>query len=751
VHEGWEHIMALGPKTNGLDNGNKIKEKLSNVTRNSLTYLGSGAASDIDPLQGWYMEEDPSAPDTEGTVFLSWFDFKFSQLSGVYANSLIGSGSTAEYVVNRSLNADMSGATIIGTVPLIENVYLYNFLDENIPAHSRKYYYQVVLKVNGVDLVFASTDATENAINSSNAILSVIVPPPNMAFIHRYMFNKHQCRKIDRNIHHGKHAFPDAAFDRVINYDANSLTAYQVRGARGALFNTPTNKNYDIAKNYQCEYNGVGSTRDETTGNFVFDIGKSFLVDRFEVGAKIGLNACDIDGSDGGPYNCVAEYLSYRYEAYANTIFYELGHVNEYHATYYYDAYFDRADIWVNTSADGIASTAWTYLDNPAFSISQFTNISNQIFSNQAYLPPARIATYEKAKAYCNNRTININGNNYIGRLGSRQEYIVMGDWHEQAAPLDLIDSTLIRNLTGSGKDKYGCNTADGDKGAQYNPVPYQDLAVSGGPTDITKNNYPTRNDPVNYAAHLLRTGSYSNNTEHSSHLCFSKFGLQDFVGNEVEMTDDWFINSGSGWMLDINKTPEEIKKYWQHTSKLSTEDGYLPTSTDFYGKHNLLADSFGFLAEQTSQFYNPLAGLKFACINAEWGVASGCYDYQAPPNNNNLNGYNNLPDWMNYMFAINSRDYSWNFQDTSRDGSPGVLVRVAEQDNYSPFNYHYLPDVFSAYTDGSTRQLTVGGSGYLRESSWQMGGDEGGVYNTRPKWSYTGNKVGIRCVFSVP
>ncbi len=509
VHEGWDHIMALGVKTNGLDSGSKIREKISSSTKASLNTLQSGLASDQDRLEWWFMEEDPTAPPTEGYVFFSWFDFKFSGL-GTYANSLANNGSTIEYIIYRSLNDDMTGASEIGSIAVTEDVYLYHFIDEDIPFGSKKYYYQVKLRIDGIDLVFASINPIDNEINEANAILEVIIPPPNMSFVHRYMFNKHQCTRINTALFHGGHVFDDLSDNGEMDYSVT--TGYEKRGARGSYFNAPSDKNYDISNNYRCLYNGVGAYWDPAEEDYYFDIGKSFLVDRFESGAKIGTasntdNHCIGDGN--GPYDCIGTfYVSTEIGAAPkDTIYYELG---SNHATLTYSrAYYN--DLWINKSPDGNPQNIWEKVDY--LELSTFSNLSDKIFSNEAYLPPAKLEDPELRKRFCTDRSITIGANTYSGRLGSRQEFIVMGGWNEQQSPLDIKQIAQRVDYTGD-KTQFGCNTEE----ARDTRVPYQ--PVFGTPSNLNENNYPSlaRSDEDlatgrhEYFPHFLRTGSYSNN-----------------------------------------------------------------------------------------------------------------------------------------------------------------------------------------------------------------------------------------------
>lgn len=101
---------------------------------------------------------------------------------------------------------------------------------------ARTYYYKIVPVFNGQVLNFA--------IPNHN-IVKVTLPPPNMALVHRWMANRAHCLEID--------------------------------------------KAHDIAANYSCSYNGIGSRPKSVpyrVGNTALDQGGDILVDRQELGCR---------------------------------------------------------------------------------------------------------------------------------------------------------------------------------------------------------------------------------------------------------------------------------------------------------------------------------------------------------------------------------------------------------------------------------------------------------------------------------
>lgn len=740
VHEGWDHIMALGQKSNGLDNSSIINQKIPISIKTKFNFLMSGLGSDTDYLDSYFIEEDPLANNTKAHVHLSWFDFKFSN-NGGYANTIASGPSTVEYIVERSQSPDMAGAIQIGSPVTVTNgVFLYHFFDEDIPLSGIKYYYRVKLRIDGIDLNFASTDPTEAAINAANAIIDVVSPPSNMAFVHRKIYNKHQCRRIDKSIWHGRHTYNDVASGASnINLNYENLTHLDIRNIRGSLYKSPTNRNYDLINNYRCNYNGLGSIYDSVADDYFFDIGKSFLVDRYENGFKIGKGKCDQGGSYGGPMDCVSETVNAKGIAEKDTIFFRL------HESRYAQAY-------INLSVEGVPSNSWTTVDT--LSETQFSSLSNKIVSNEAYLPPARFLNHRFAEISCENRLASIDGTDYEGRLGSRQEFIVFGAFYEQLSALGILQTSTRMDL-GAGDDiKKMCNTLrEGE-----NRVPYQSQELI---IDTSKNNYPSRNNGNSRDIHSLRTGSYSDGLDptnlHSSHLCFSKFGLQDIVGNEREFSAEWFydIDDDNSIRLDLSKTPIEIQKYWLNTANAPLPPA-IPNQDHHYGSHmSYMHDGYqqySFINSNVNYFWNPISATNFKCRDSIWGVV-GCKDDSIE----NLTALKSQNDSDNYIFSSASRDKNNSWMNFPQDGRPGVLAALASDLSYIPFNYEFNVQKLVFNRKTNTSPMTYGGASYY--SNWDenpnpvnpasLGHSRMGVYSTgfsNTNSSY--RRAGFRCVF---
>ena len=171
-----------------------------------------------------------------GRVSLSWNQF----------NSL-GEGSISGYNVYRRLAREFFNYhdPINKELIPVASIVTYEDNPENSfspPLPGTVYYYEVRPVINGI-----STNTDE-----SFKTLRVMVPPPNMAFVHRWIANQSICRLM------------------------NSTSI-------------------DATNNYRCPFEGPGDTGSPTTDNF-YDIGEDLIVQRFESGCAYTSNCNTPDG-----------------------------------------------------------------------------------------------------------------------------------------------------------------------------------------------------------------------------------------------------------------------------------------------------------------------------------------------------------------------------------------------------------------------------------------------------------------------
>lgn len=117
---------------------------------------------------------------------------------------------------------------------------------------ARVYYYKIVPVFNNNELVY------DDVNNPNHHVIKVILPPRNMALVHRLMANRNICLEMDKSI---------------------------------------SKKATDF---YTCEYNGLGSSGKNgraIIGETVYDQGGDLLVDRFELGVNFTRGDPNITGS----------------------------------------------------------------------------------------------------------------------------------------------------------------------------------------------------------------------------------------------------------------------------------------------------------------------------------------------------------------------------------------------------------------------------------------------------------------------
>ena len=662
VHSGWAHILSVGKKTNGLLGDKWIPEKL--VFQNGpQAKMIDGVSIFDDKIKdsGYFFKEDTSIdPETgfsnltnesrvtSGIVHLSWFDFKLSQ-SSIYANSLL-TGETGDsvndfyYRVERADNKDfIDSEDLPGEIPLRKGVFLYHYVDYLIPRGEMKYYYRVNLWKSGTPLRFSTFDenaSEEKLINLNNSILEVVSPPPNMAFIHRFAINKTQCKKIDKSINHGEYIFNSITND---SFDYSDIEdGLNNKNPRGDLYLTPPSQNYDISKNYRCKYRGIGSTYDADEDEYYYDIGKSYLIDRFEMGANIGATQSEIDNTEGEQVDTAMDKCHYgeliNGELVAEPAICSSSNFSKLFAkenTIAHSSGYQGGSIFIQTGRENL-DNVWSRVDNP--------NLGQ--VSNSAYLPPLSLLNSSSPKTLCSSRKVEVSGTEHVGRLPSRQEYIFLGEPYEG---LSFYHNLQIFNQKDTASQSFSiqndlyhsCNTSTYNQASngvlddRWWVFPFRDeeLLNNSNMTNFYPTSYVgnlTYNDtlfPYHRFMHAYKTGSFGEPNTFSSHLCVSKFGLQDVVGNVAEVTADYFASTADGTIyLDIEKTNyQEVRDFWKMTPfKLLTNEGspYEPKEISIHNYYSSELGDFsrgysGFNTVETSitsdhPYWNPIAGLNF-------------------------------------------------------------------------------------------------------------------------------------------
>jgi hypothetical protein len=297
----WRRIFAIGPKKSKLadddsaftpeaidQNGIPFEVNISTGIENSFLkppgyFPSAGATVSLGgTFDGKQNATFPTVrlSSNSGIISLAWEDVDLD--STIYQNAFVAqqnieitgsrSDRTFGYKVYRSDDNRVSWKELTDDSKLIQAVTDYPlprirpnlaasatrmaFFTDYSVAHlnlnttngneqARIYWYKIVPVFEGVDLAVS---------NSSNSVVKVTLPPPNMALVHRWMANRAQCKELGL---------------------------------------TPR-----ISSNYSCRYEGLGAVPE--SGPFYenaptkLDLGGDLLVDRFELGCDYSRGPKDL-------------------------------------------------------------------------------------------------------------------------------------------------------------------------------------------------------------------------------------------------------------------------------------------------------------------------------------------------------------------------------------------------------------------------------------------------------------------------
>lgn len=251
---GWDHIMALGP--NQDHTGAVVKEEMQEVLHNSGKHFS-------------FVYESTDGSD-EGIVYLKWDDFKMTDgtklseslvdydldptVDGFYIfRTEVPVGTVKEQILNQvNTISEISpgwvkvNSTPVALDPFSKKATYIDHLSGNIHPvkensvsltdyekgeRGKVVWYHIKFSLNGRYLPFAEG-------SSLDSVVDVILPPANMALIHRNISNKNLCTIIGQT----------AEVDR---------------------------DNF-----YRCPFQGLGSIQDPDDGNFYLDVKGHSLVNR---------------------------------------------------------------------------------------------------------------------------------------------------------------------------------------------------------------------------------------------------------------------------------------------------------------------------------------------------------------------------------------------------------------------------------------------------------------------------------------
>lgn len=314
-----------------------------------------------------------------------------------------------------------------------------------------------------------------------DSIVRVVSPPQNMAFVHRWIVNRATCEQMNRPI--SREFDPDDS---------------------------------DRPGNYACSYSGPGATSDG-----FYDFGQDLLVDRFEAGCNYSRSpACNTPSGDcvsnEGPNTSGVTPM----DVSAETIFY-----NRLNGVCY---------VWDDSD------NAWTGLPALFDSTSPFYDPTNlEMDHRRPRVPPLVHFRQNEAVEFCQRdqtrleRIVgaNFGQNTFSSRLPNRKEQMAYTHWHREElmniGGTSNVDAFINALQTGLSLTPEGNNSKCNSSAADGLENFYTNSA-----TTVSSNHFTlpgTRDSEIR----TVITGS------EITHLCQSRFGVQDAVGNVAEWTSD--------------------------------------------------------------------------------------------------------------------------------------------------------------------------------------------------------------------
>ena len=380
------------------------------------------------------------------------------------------------------------------------------------PVSGTVYYYEVRPLINGV----------ETATKDTFSKIRIISPPPNMAFAHQWIINENVCKLLGYT-----------------TYSASTIDPYN---------------------SYRCPFKGWGDS--VSAGTYYYDIGKDYLVPRYEFGCPYsGAPACTWT-SDG---SCIGASAPGTNAAAA------LGNV-----------YYNRAS---GVCSVYTAANTWTDLNNATPSDAYDYLITGNKYIS-ALLPPisnldAAHASYMCTQKMTSTHTRSSSTSKFMVKglrddpayiLPTRKEQIALSQWHPDTS--DATATTLEEGLSLNSSSKCNSSSASGltsgyvdaDFPASINIYSLPGTATSGIRSMATGTQY---------------TGQ-----------CVSRFGIQDLIGNVAEWSGNLYAWSGTS-----TAGTGSIRDYGLDTFISTDSSTYIPSIlTSAYGANEYLlnvGDSF--------------------------------------------------------------------------------------------------------------------------------------------------------------
>ena len=279
--------------------------------------------------------------------------------------------------------------------------------------------------------------------------IEIIKPQANLSFVHRWMVNLDVCSQMGRG-------------------------AGQAQGV-------------ELAENYRCPFNGFGG--ELIDGKAYYDFGKHLLVDRFENSCVYSQGQCSAHdpGDASSTTDCygTADPGAAGITGSLNSVYYRRG----------------TRHCYINTDGAG------TWQSFSSSSVSQQIAMTGNLAKEPAF---TRLSQTQSA-AFCNGRSVQIDGVSQAMKLSSRRDFMAYSSWDASMNDSEITDLEAGLNVSGN------CNT-DSGHGLTWD------------------DSYPPTN--IDFLAGTSGNGFFVAGSEETNN-CVSRYGVQDLVGNAYEWISD--------------------------------------------------------------------------------------------------------------------------------------------------------------------------------------------------------------------
>jgi hypothetical protein len=558
IPQGWTKLMAFGAKQNGTDSNSTIPEAMAVKGENLLdgTPVPYNVPVNFDTLYNESPTPVTASMNGLGMVHLQWNDFKYVNgdlfTVGVAATNVGYIIYRMEY--DQALHASspptrnsagwvaLNDGEHVQADQLIINGSILNlaqYTDYNLNMYSadkttaRVFWYKVEPFINSSQIDLNSNNPS---IDYKDYIVKIIIPPANMALMHRWMVNQDTCKRLNRTIDRNNH--------------------------------------------YRCLYNGVTST--SIGGVRYYDVKGHSLMDRYELSCNFSRGRCNNAETSTVPggvgvNDCIGKNVP---TAPAG------GFPNLNDAVWW-----NRKSFQMNTCQISVSGNTFQEINNSGVPLAK----KLLAVSNSANLPPLQGMSQSVMGEICRGMNVNIVAKNnttvrnYTKRLPRKEEFVAA-----MGRPLE----SEITNQAENGVHPLGCNQNYSQNEQHYFSWPNWSGSITShakhnggehghrwGQVNLNHFRYPvmTQFDAAgdyskSFGGPIFAGGSQGTG---STSMCTGLFGIQDLLGNRgAEWANDQ-IYCTSLYNCTMSATTGDTQYF---TERLTNNDGQVLNFRDTGG-----------------------------------------------------------------------------------------------------------------------------------------------------------------------